>query len=65
MGIKVLTLYDVLKDPEKYRNDIPKWMIESFQNHRSTWVANSRGGEPNHNKDLKIIIPCKEDKECQ
>lgn len=39
-------LYDKL-DPRN-RACLPTWLRELCEDHKSTWVADSRGGEPNH-----------------
>lgn len=36
-----------------YRMTLDPRLQELLQNHKSNWVANSRGGEPNHWEDCK------------
>lgn len=39
--------------PSVYRRADDPRLQELLQNHKSTWEANSKGGEPNHWEDCK------------
>lgn len=39
--------------PSVYRVAIDPRLQELLQNHKSTWEANSKGGEPNHWEERK------------
>lgn len=39
-------LYDKLSPANK--DSLPAWLRELCEDHKSTWAANSKGGEPNH-----------------
>lgn len=39
--------------PSVYRVALDPRLQELLQNHKSNWVANSRGGEPNHWEERK------------
>lgn len=36
-----------------YRTEVDPRLQELLQNHKSTWEANSKGGEPNHWEERK------------
>lgn len=49
-GIRIATFSDTLWDKldAKGRDRFPTWLRELCEDHKSTWEADSRGGEPNH-----------------
>lgn len=49
-GIRLATLSDELRDKldARSRGRFPAWLRELCEDHKSTWEADSRGGEPNH-----------------
>ena len=44
MTCKIISITDVLDG--KF-NELPKWMKEVIENHKSRWEPDSKGGEPN------------------
>lgn len=44
----VIKIQDVMRsgaDMSSY--DFPKWLVELCENHKSSWIPDSKGGEPN------------------
>lgn len=52
-GIRLATLSDNLRDKLDAggRARFPTWLRELCEDHKSTWEADSRGGEPNHREE--------------
>lgn len=52
-GIRLATFSDTLWDKLDAggRDRFPTWLRELCENHKSTWEADSRGGEPNHREE--------------
>lgn len=45
----IIKIQDLLRSvDDMYSYDFPKWLVELCENHKSSWIANSKGGEPNH-----------------
>lgn len=50
--INPVAIQDVLWDKLRAENrgSFPRWLQELCENHKSTWEANSKGGELNHHQ---------------
>lgn len=44
----IIKIQDVMRSGA-YMNsyDFPKWLVELCENHKSSWIPDSKGGEPN------------------
>ena len=49
--VRIITLRDLLEDPERFRDSIGQPLVDILLDHKSAWIPDSRGGEPNHLKD--------------
>lgn len=47
--IRPMVVQDIMWDKLRAENkgSFPRWLQELCENHKSTWEANSKGGEPN------------------
>ena len=43
-----ITLNHVLSDPVRYSGTLPQTLVDTLLDHKSFWVPDSKGGEPNH-----------------
>lgn len=44
----VIRIQDVMRSrAAMYSYDFPKWLVELCENHKSSWIPDSKGGEPN------------------
>lgn len=44
----VIKIQDILRSVDDMSSyDFPKWLVELCENHKSNWVPDSKGGEPN------------------
>lgn len=44
----VIKIQDILKSgADMYSYNFPQWLVELCENHKSSWIPNSKGGEPN------------------
>lgn len=46
--VKRITLRDILREPERFRAELGQPLVDILLDHKSAWVPDSRGGEPNH-----------------
>lgn len=46
--VRRITLRAIMDDPVKYREQIGQPLVDILLDHKSAWVPDSRGGEPNH-----------------
>lgn len=46
--VRRITLRDIMCDSVKYRELIGQPLVDILLDHKSAWVPDSRGGEPNH-----------------
>ena len=46
--VRRLRLRDIMDDPEKYKAELGQPLVDILLDHKSAWVPDSKGGEPNH-----------------
>lgn len=48
----VIKIQDVMRSGAvMYSHDFPTWLVELCENHKSNWIPDSKGGEPNCRRD--------------
>lgn len=44
----IIKIQDILRSgADMYSYDFPQWLVELCENHKSNWIPDSKGGEPN------------------